>query len=147
MTGGRVHISHEFRPHHSTVLDRDRASGMERAARRWMQGAWHLAMKNNALALEVWRGQWNGGKKRAGVGMSRICKQRFAWSDLDNAAEMHHRNAIGDMLHHGEIVGNENIGKPKPALQIAQEIKHLRADRNVERGYRLVANNQLRLNR
>jgi hypothetical protein len=32
---------------------------------------------------------------------------------------MHHRDAVGNMLHHGEIVGNENIGKAKPALQIA----------------------------
>jgi hypothetical protein len=79
--------------------------------------------------------------------MPRICKQLFAWSDLDNAAKMHHRNAIGDMLHHGEIVGNENVGEAKPVLQVAQQIKHLRADRDVERGYRFVAYDKLWLDR
>jgi len=140
-------ISQEFRPHRSTMPDRDRASWMERAARGRMQSARHLAMKNDAFAFEAWRGQWNGGKKRAGIGMPRICKQRFAWPDFDNAAEMHHRDAIGDMLHHGEVVGNENVGQAKPVLQIAQQVEHLRADRDIERGYRLVANDKLRLDR
>src|ERR1700751_1941550 len=114
-----MHTSLKFRAQRSTVLDRDRASGLDRAARRWMQSARHLAMKNDALAFEAWRRQRNAGKQRAGIGMARICKQRLAWPDLDNATEMHHRNAIGDVLHHGKIVGNENIGETKPMLQLA----------------------------
>ena len=73
-----MHIAHELRPHRSAMRDCVRASGMERAARGWMQSARHLAVKNNAFALEARRGQWNGGKKRAGIGMPRIRKQRFA---------------------------------------------------------------------
>jgi hypothetical protein len=74
VTGGGVHVSRKFRPHRSTLPDRDWTSGMERTAHGWMQSARHLAMKNDALASEAWRGQWNGGKQRAGIGMTRICK-------------------------------------------------------------------------
>src|SRR5262249_10606858 len=123
------------------------ASGMEGAAVGWMQGARHLTMKNNALARQARRRHRNGGKEGAGIGMPRIGKQRFAWPDLDNAAEMHHRDAVGDVLHHGEIVGNENVGEAKLVLQIAQQVKHLGADRDIERGYWLGANDKLRLDR
>ena len=95
----------ELRPYRSAPLDRDRASGVERAARGWMQSARHLAVKNNAFARQAWRRYRNGGKERPGIGMPRIGKQCFAWPDLDNAAQMHHRDAVGDVLHHGEIVG------------------------------------------
>src|SRR5262249_8827158 len=60
---------------------------------------------------------------------------------------MHDRDAVGDVLHHGEIVGNENVGEAKLALQIAQQVKHLGADRDIERRYWLVANDKLRLDR
>ena len=29
---------------------------------------------------------------------------------LDDAAEIHHRHPVGDLLHHGEVVGDEQIG-------------------------------------
>ena len=66
---------------------------------------------------------------------------------LDDAAEIHHRDAVGDVLHHREVVRDEDIGEPEPPLQVAQQIEDLRADRDVERRDRLVADDQLRLDR
>ena len=79
--------------------------------------------------------------------MPRICKQSFVGSDLDDAAEMHHRDTVGNVLHHCEIVRNEYVGQPKPPLQVAQEIEHLCADGDIERRYRLVADDELGLDR
>src|SRR5258708_12224510 len=68
-------------------------------------------------------------------------------SDLEGAGGMHHRDGGGNVLHHCEIVRNEYVGQPKPPLQVAQEIKHLRADGDIERRYRLVADDELGLDR
>ena len=44
----------------------------------------------------------------------------------------------------GEIVGDEQIRETVLALQVDQQIDHLRLDRDVERRYRLVAHDQAR---
>ena len=54
---------------------------------------------------------------------------------------------IGDVLHHRKIVGDEHVGEAQPLLQIAQQVEDLRADRHIERRDRLVADDQLRLDR
>ena len=54
---------------------------------------------------------------------------------------------MADMGDDREVVRNEEVGKILLALQIDQEIDHLRLDRDVERGDRLVANDQARAER
>ena len=61
--------------------------------------------------------------------------------------EIHHRDPVGDVLHHGEIMRDKDVGKAKPVLQVAQQIEDLRTDRYVQRGYRLVADDQFRFDR
>jgi len=106
---------------------------MERATFGWMQRAWHLATQDDLLALRAWFGHRNGGKQSASIGMPWICEYRIALPHLHDSAEMHHCNAISNVFHHGEIVRNENIGKAQSPLQVAQQIEHLRSDRNIER--------------
>ena len=79
--------------------------------------------------------------------MARRGEQRVGVRGLDDGAEIHHRDAVGDVLYDGEIVRDEDVGEPEPVLQVAQQIEDLRADRDVERGDRLVADDQLRLDR
>ena len=62
-------------------------------------------------------------------------------------AEVHHGDAIGDVLHHREIVRDEQIGEPALLLQILQQVDHLRLHRDVERRHRLVAHDELGLHR
>ena len=66
---------------------------------------------------------------------------------LDEAAEIHHGDAVGDVRDHGEIVGDEHVGKPEFALQVGEQIEHVAADRHVERGHDLVAYDKLRTKR
>ncbi len=64
--------------------------------------------------------------------MPRRGEQVLGARGLDDAAEIHHRDPVGDVPHHREVVGDEDVGKPEPALQVAQQVEHLRADRDVE---------------
>ena len=50
-----------------------------------------------------------------------------------------------DVLDHGQIVRDEQIGEAEVLLQVDQQVDHLRLHRHVERGHRLVADDQLRL--
>ena len=68
-------------------------------------------------------------------------------SALDDAPEVHHRDASGNVPHHGEVVADEDVGKPQSLLQVLKQVQDLAADRNVERGDRLVAHDELGLHR
>src|SRR4051812_17424809 len=76
--------------------------------------------------------------------MAGICEQFGLVGDLDNAAEIHHRDAVADVGDDGEIVRDEEIGEAVLALQVDQQIDHLRLDRDVERRHRLVADDEAR---
>ena len=65
--------------------------------------------------------------------------------DLHHPAQIHHRDPVADVLHHRQVVGDEQVGQPQPLLQVLQQVDHLRLHRHVERGDRLVADDQLRL--
>src|SRR5262249_49730830 len=130
--------SQEFRPLGLTACDSDRASSMEWTARWRMQRARHLSAQDDAFAHGARHGHRNGGEKRAAIGMSRICKQSFVRSDLDDAAEMHHPRKTGR---------NEYEAHPKRTLQAAKEMEPRRAEGNTERRYRLVADEELGLAR
>ena len=48
------------------------------------------------------------------------------------------------MLHHGQIVGDKQIGDAELLLQIVEQVENLGLDRNIERAYRLVADDEFR---
>ncbi len=47
------------------------------------------------------------------------------------------------MLYHAQIVGDEDIGQVEVALQVLQEVEHLRLDGNIQGRHRLIADDQL----
>ena len=51
------------------------------------------------------------------------------------------------MAHDAEVVGDEEVGEPEVVLQVVEQVDDLRLDRDVERGHRLVGDDQLRLQR
>ena len=66
---------------------------------------------------------------------------------FNNLPEIHHRNPIGNMFDHGQIVRDEHIRQPELALQILQQIDHLRLHRYIECRHRFIANDQTGLDR
>ena len=51
------------------------------------------------------------------------------------------------MSHDGEIVRDEQVGELELLLQLLEEVDDLRLDRDVERGHRLVRNDEVRVER
>ena len=81
--------------------------------------------------------------ERLGVGMQRHLEQALLVGHLDDAAEIHDGDAVADVLDHGEVVGDEQVGELELLLQVDQQVDDLRLDRDVERRHRLVADDQV----
>ncbi len=59
-------------------------------------------------------------------------------------AQVHHRDAVGDVAHHRQVVGDEDVGETRIALlQFLQQVDHLRLDRDIQRRDRLVQDQQV----
>ena len=68
-------------------------------------------------------------------------------ADLDDLAEVHDRDAMAHALDDGHVVRNEDVGDAELGLQVEQQIDDLRLDRYVERGHRLVGDDDPRIER
>ena len=79
----------------------------EDTAGRWVDRAWHLASQNDALAAAIGIGDRYGGKQNTCVGVTRTGEDRVYWADLHHAAEIQDHDAVSDLPHHGEIMGDE----------------------------------------
>src|SRR5579871_394320 len=64
---------------------------------------------------------------------------------FDDAAGIHDIDAIGVAGHDPEIMGDDDQGRAQPTRQILHQFKDLRLDGDVERGGRLVGDDQLRV--
>ena len=60
---------------------------------------------------------------------------------------IHHRDAVGDFVDHGQVVGDQQQCHPALALQAFKQRENLGLDGHVERGGRLVGNQHLGLAR
>lgn len=85
------------------------AAGIEATSLRWIDGAGNIALENDPLPFLVNLGQWDGRKKRNGIWMLRVAKYLVTWCKLHDCPQVHDRDSIADMLHHTEVMGNEEI--------------------------------------
>ena len=66
-------------------------------------------------------------------------KHAFGRSDLQQPAEIQHRDAIGEIAYGAEVVGNEQVADLMLHLQVDQQIQNCRLYRYVERRGRFIA--------
>ena len=83
------------------------------------------------------------GHQALGVGVPGAGVEALLVGDLDDLAEVHHRDPVGDVLHDAEVVRDEQVGQAELGLQVLQQVDDLRLDRDVERADRLVADDEL----
>ena len=69
------------------------------------------------------------------------------WRNLDNFLIRNHGHAVADVLHHGQIVRDEEVREVELALEPLEQVQDLRLDGDVQRGHRLVADDELRRQR
>src|SRR5207302_10603621 len=86
-------------------------------------------------------------EERARVGMERIVEQLVAIREFDDAAEIHHGDALAEVPHQREIVSDEQVSEAEALAQILKQIDDLRLDRDVEGGYGLVADDEFGIER
>ena len=60
-------------------------------------------------------------------------------------AEIEHQDPVGDVLHHTEVVGDEDEREVEVALEIGEQVDDLGLHAHVESRDRLVADHELRL--
>src|SRR5579862_812948 len=125
------------------------ATGMERASRRWIHRAGHVTHENDALArLLQFRVREGAGRQQClRIRVLRIGVDVFTVSKFDDVAKIHHRDARAYVLDRREVVRDEEIGQVEFALQIGQQIEYLRLNGHIERGDRLIGNDELGIQR
>src|SRR5215210_3192129 len=76
--------------------------------------------------------------------MLRSGEQLVARRQLDDLAEVHDGDSIAEELDGREVVADEQAGEAELALEIAKQVENGCLDRDVERRYRLVGNQEAR---
>ena len=77
--------------------------------------------------------------------MRRVAEERLAVRELDDPAEVHHRDPVAHVPDNTEIVADEDEGQAALRLELLQKIQDLRAHRDVERGRALVRDHEGRV--
>ena len=62
---------------------------------------------------------------------------------LHDLAQIHHPDALAAVLHHAQVVGDEEIGQVQLLLQVLQQVDDLGLDGHIQSGHRLVADDEL----
>ena len=62
-------------------------------------------------------------------------------------AEVHDHDPVGDVADDVQVVRDEDVGQPEVALEVLEQVEDLRLHGDVERRDRLVADDQLRVDR
>ena len=121
------------------------AAGAEAAARRRVGRGGHVALEADLVALATQLGvrHRHRGEQRLGVRVHRAAVDLVLVAELHHAAQVHHGHAVGDVAHHREVVGDEDVGEPQLVLEVLHQVHHLRLHRHVERRDRLVADDDL----
>ena len=126
---------------------RKRTAGAEAAAGRQVASIRRLALEHERVSDTLATDARNRGEKRSRVRVPRRSEKPDRRSDLDDAAEVHHGDAVAHDAHHGEIVRDEYVGEVERTLELAQQLQHGRLHRDIEAGRRLVEDYQPRLQR
>ena len=120
-----------------------RAARVEGTARRRVERVREGEAEPRIGDAQTRLGRQHRGEQRPRVGMARIAEERCRFRQLDHLAEVHDGDAGRDVLHHGEVVADEDVGEAKLALQVQEQVEDLRLHGDVEGRRRLVADDDL----
>ena len=87
-------------------------------------------------------GVGDGLQQEAGVGVQRLAEQPLARGALHDPPGVDHRDAVGDLVHHPQVVGDEQHPQPQPVAQPEDEPQDLALQGDVQRRGGLVGDEQ-----
>src|SRR6185312_13467427 len=97
-------------------VDRIGTARAERTARPLLQWIGKRASDARIGHAEIRIRRQHRLQQRARIGMRLRCEQAGAAALFDDAAEIHDRDAIGEMLHDSEIMADEEVSDAELAL-------------------------------
>ena len=101
-----------------------RTTRMEPAPRRRIYRAWDLSGKHFFVLFPVHRIRfWNSLQQKAGIGMQRFPVNIRSDSKLAHFPEEHHANAIRQIPHNAQIMGDKEVCQIHFFLQIPQQVQ------------------------
>jgi hypothetical protein len=92
-------------------------------------------------------GPWCCGEQRGRVRVLRPGEDRRGGGELDDPAEVHDRDPVGDVPDDRQLVSDEDHGKTEARDEVVEQIEDLCLDRHVERAHWLVRDQKVRLER
>ena len=119
-----------------------RAAGVEAAAARDPGRVGRLAGEDLGLQV-VDLGDHR--EQRPGVGMAGVGQHGLGRALLDDPAQVHDGQPVGDVPGQAEVVGDDQDGQAEVADQAEQQGQDLAPDRGVQAGHRLVGHQHARL--
>lgn len=99
-----------------------------------------IAYSHAALAVQP----WDGVQQSAGVRVGGRPVELVDGGGLDDPAGVHHRDRVGDVRDHAQVMGDQDQPHGQLALELGQQIHHLRLHGDVQRRGRLVRDDQVR---
>ena len=124
-------------------VDRERAAGVEVAARRRCERARDLAAHGTCREPATGVGLGDRLEQRPRVRMLRPREHLVRRAGLDDLPEVHDGDPVGDVLDDRQVVGDEDQRHAELALEVADEVQDLGLDEHVERRDRLVGDDQV----
>ena len=120
---------------------------MEGTAGRRIHGTWYFSFQDRSGFLQGQPRVCHGDRiqKSPGIGMKRIPVDLLAFADFHQISQIHDAHPVGYVPHHGQVVGNEQVGKAELLLKIAQHIDDLRLDGYIQSGDGFVQDQELRV--
>ena len=88
---------------------------------------------------------WDGFQQALGIGMAGVPEQLKGLGLLHDLAGIHNVDNIAHLRHNAHVMGNHQNGGAVVIPELFHELQNLRLNGNVQRGGRLVGDQQLRL--
>jgi hypothetical protein len=126
------------------LFDARKAARREPAARRQVDQVGDVA-RDDASSSRALPDDRDRADEPARVGVQRLAEQRHDVGLLHDLAGVHHGDPVAHLGHDAEVVRDQDDRGPGLVAELAHEIEDLGLDRDVERGGRLVGDQQLGL--
>ena len=90
-------------------------------------------------------GPGHAGAQPLGVRVLRVVEHLRGRPALHDLAALHHDRVVGELPHDGQVMADQQVGDAGLVADVGQQVQHLGLDRHVERGHRLVQDQDARL--
>ena len=138
---------HQLRSFDAAPLLRVPTASVKAASGRDVDRAGKISLQANAFRRARPAPGRHRRQQRPRVRMAGIAKQHLAVRLLHHHAEVHDGNLVADVLHHRQIVRDEQERQVQILLQVAQQVQDLGLNRDIQRRDGFVADDEVGLQR